>query len=68
METSPQLYAMAMSENQENQMDTEMTSPAETTTKSNATSQGVSWSDFEWKSYGTQMSVSMDATPSVTGV
>ena len=30
--------------------------------------QGVSWSDFEWKSYETQMSVTIDGTPSITGI
>lgn len=72
METSPQLYAMAMAtkimaESQEKQTETEITGTEETS-KSNAAAQGVSWSDFERKSYETQMSVTMDGTPSVTGV
>lgn len=72
METSPQLYAMAMAakamaESQEKQTETEITGNEEAS-KSNAVTQGVSWSDFEWKSYETQMSVTIDGTPSVTGV
>ncbi len=72
METSPQLYAMAMAakamaESQEKQTETEITGNEETS-KNNAATQGVSWSDFEWKSYETQMSVTIDGTPSVTGV
>ena len=72
MDTSPQLYAMAMAakmmaERQEKQTDTGMTDNEETS-KSDTVEQGVSWSDFERKSYETQMSVTMDDTPSVTGV
>ncbi|WP_303872074.1 hypothetical protein [Acetobacterium wieringae] len=72
METSPQLYAMAMAakamaESQERQTEAETTGNEETS-KSNAATQGVSWSDFEWKSYETQMHVTLDGTPSVTSV
>ncbi len=72
METSPQLYTMAMAakamaESQEKQAETQITGNEETS-KSNTATQGVSWSDFEWKSYETQMSVTIDGTPSVTGV
>nr|WP_320027110.1 hypothetical protein [uncultured Acetobacterium sp.] len=72
METSPQLYAMAMAakivaESQEKQTKPEMTGDEEPS-ESNAAAQGVSWSDFEWKSYETQMSVTMDGTPSVTDI
>lgn len=73
METSPQLYAMAMAvktmaKSQEKQTETEITGNEETS-KSNAATQGVSWSDFERKSYETQMSVTIDdGTPSVTDV
>ena len=72
METSPQLYAMAMAtktiaESQEKQTETEITENEETS-KSNAATQGVIWSDFEWKSYETQMSVTIDGTPSVTSI
>lgn len=72
METSPQLYAMAMAaktiaKSQERQTETEVTGNEETS-KSNVASQGVSWSDFEWKSYETQISITIDGTPSVTSV
>ncbi len=70
METSPQLYAMAMAakamaESQERQTET---TGNEETSKSNAATQGVSWSDFEWKSSETQMHVTLDGTPSITSV
>ncbi|AFA49872.1 hypothetical protein Awo_c31440 [Acetobacterium woodii DSM 1030] len=72
MDTSPQLYAMAMAakmmaERQEKQTEPEMTSNEETS-KSDAVAQDVSWSDSERKFYETQMSVTMDATPSVTSI
>lgn len=73
METSTQLYAMAMAakmmaESQERQERQTETTGNEETGKSNATTQGVSWSDFEWKSYEAQMHVTLDGTPSVTSV
>lgn len=34
----------------------------------NKTIQGVSWSDFEWKSFETQMTVSMEKTPVIESV
>lgn len=79
MEISPQLYAMAMAarmmaENQEKQTEqkdqtgSEMTRPEPTTNNSAAATQGVSESDTEWKSYETQMTVSMEGTPTVTDV
>lgn len=73
METSPQLYAMAMAakmmaKSQEKQTETEMTDNEETSKSNDAATKGVSWSDFERKSYETQMSVTIDGTPSVTGI
>jgi len=35
---------------------------------SNETVQGVSWSDFEWKSFETQMTVSIERTPIIESV
>jgi len=35
---------------------------------SNETVQGVSWSDFEWKSFETQMTVSMEKTPIIESI
>lgn len=35
---------------------------------SNGTVQGVSWSDFEWKSFETQMTVIMEKTPVIENV
>ncbi len=70
METSPQLYAMAiatkmMDESQERQT---KTTDNEETSNSNAATKGVSWSDFEWKFSETQMHVTIDDTPSITSI
>ena len=34
----------------------------------NETVQGVSWSDFDWKSYETQMSILLEKIPVIEGV
>ena len=72
MEINPQLYAMAMalrimSEGQEKQNGTEMASE-EKSAEDNDIVQGVNWSDFEWKSYDTQMTVSMNGSPAVENI
>ncbi len=73
METNPGLYAMAMvaaamSEKRAAQSEIESINEEGAENISNETAQGVSWSDFEWKSYETQMTVLMEKTPVIEGV
>ena len=73
MEKNPGLYAMAMaasamSRKRAEQSGIESNDKEESENISNGTAQGVSWSDFEWKSYETQMTVSMEKTPVIEGV
>ena len=72
MELNPGLYAMAMaaaamSEKRAEQSGEESIHEKEENTV-NETAEGVSWSDFEWKSYETQMTVSMEKMPVIEGV
>ncbi len=69
LETAPDLYAMAMasaaiSENRAK----ESIKREELENVSNGTVQGVCWSDFEWKSYETQMTVSMEGLSVIENV
>ncbi len=74
IETNPQLYAMAMaaamlSERNERQSEKEVSQLDESSeNNSNESVQGVSWSDFEWKSYESQISVSMEEIPKVEDI
>lgn len=73
METNPNLYAMAMavaamSEKRAGQSEIESIDEEGTENISNETAQGVSWSDYEWKSYETQMTVLLEKTPVIEGV
>lgn len=71
METNPQLYAMAMAlrntEEKKERPDKKGILQEEERTQAGRT-QGVSWSEFEWKTYETQMEVSVKETVSVEAV
>lgn len=71
MEVSPQLYAMAMelknmADEQEKHKSKGVVAK-EQQEEGNA-AEGVSWSDFEWKSFETQMTVSTKGNPSVGSI
>lgn len=71
METSPELYAMAMAaaataEKKQDKADRAVNTDG--TESAADETQGVSWSDFEWKSYETQMGVSMEETPLIENI
>ncbi len=71
METNPGLYAMAtaaMSEKRAEQSEIESINKEGAENISNETAQGVSWSDFKWKSYETQMTILMEKMPVIEGV
>lgn len=73
MKTNPSLYAMALAasmmseKNEKNDRGIDSTEQS-TENSVNESMQEVSWSDFEWKSYETQMSVTMEETPEIEGV
>lgn len=73
METTPDLYAMAMAAaampvKRAEQSEIESINEEGAENISSETVQGVSWSDFEWKSYETQMTILMEKTPVIEGV
>ncbi len=73
METNPDLYAMAMatvamSEKRVEQSEIESINKEGAENISKEIAQGVSWSDFEWKSYETQMTILMEKMPVIEGV
>lgn len=73
MEINPGLYAMAMtlaamSGKKAEQGGRGSVNKEKSENASDETAQGVSWSDFEWKSYETKMTVSMEGTPAIESV
>lgn len=73
MEMNPDLYAMAMaaaamSEKRAEQSEIESINEEGAENISNETVKGVSWSDFDWKSYETRMTILMEKTPVIEGV
>lgn len=73
MKTNPSLYAMALAASmmsEKNEKNDRGINGAEQSAgnSANESLQGVSRSDFEWKSYETQMSVMMGETPEIEGV